>query len=134
MISRDGYQADYIRFRLAKARCQDVKDTSARNPSIRSETVPHSLPIQQSRVNMAWIGLLAASAPFVNAGSTVNEAAFAPEEIIRKYVAIIGGGASGTYAAVRLREDYNTSIIVIEEMDRLVRYSSSPSRLRSLTD
>ena len=29
LISRDGYQADYIRFRLAKARCQDVKDTSS---------------------------------------------------------------------------------------------------------
>ena len=28
LISRDGYQADYIRFRLAQAPCQDIKDTS----------------------------------------------------------------------------------------------------------
>lgn len=34
-------------------------------------------------------------------------------------VAIIGGGASGTYAAVRLREDYNTSIMLIEPRARL---------------
>jgi heterodisulfide reductase subunit A-like polyferredoxin len=29
-------------------------------------------------------------------------------------VAILGGGASGTYAAVRLREDYGKSIILVE--------------------
>lgn len=34
-------------------------------------------------------------------------------------VAIIGGGASGTYAAVRLREDLNTSIVLIEPRSRL---------------
>lgn len=39
--------------------------------------------------------------------------------IISTDVAIIGGGASGTYAAVRLREDYNTSIVLIESRSRL---------------
>jgi pyruvate/2-oxoglutarate dehydrogenase complex dihydrolipoamide dehydrogenase (E3) component len=29
-------------------------------------------------------------------------------------VAILGGGASGTYAAVRLREDYGKSVLLIE--------------------
>ncbi|KAJ7840466.1 hypothetical protein B0H13DRAFT_2366225 [Mycena leptocephala] len=33
---------------------------------------------------------------------------------LKKDVIILGGGASGTYAAVRLREDYNKSIVVIE--------------------
>ena len=29
-------------------------------------------------------------------------------------VAILGGGASGTYAAVRLREDYGKNVLLIE--------------------
>jgi hypothetical protein len=34
-------------------------------------------------------------------------------------VAIVGGGAAGTYAAVRLREDFNTSILLIEPKSHL---------------
>ncbi|KAF4965421.1 hypothetical protein FSARC_6772 [Fusarium sarcochroum] len=34
-------------------------------------------------------------------------------------VAIVGGGATGAYAAVRLREDYGKSVLVIEKEDRL---------------
>lgn len=30
-------------------------------------------------------------------------------------VAIIGGGSTGTYAAVRLREDFNKTVLVIEQ-------------------
>ena len=30
-------------------------------------------------------------------------------------VVVIGGGATGTYAAVRLREDYNKTVMVIEK-------------------
>lgn len=39
---------------------------------------------------------------------------------IYKDVAILGGGASGTYAAVRLREDYGKSVLVIEQEPVLV--------------
>ncbi|KAH8886298.1 hypothetical protein GQ53DRAFT_876157 [Thozetella sp. PMI_491] len=39
--------------------------------------------------------------------------------VIYKDVAIIGGGASGAYSAVRLRRDHGTSIILIEKEDRL---------------
>jgi heterodisulfide reductase subunit A-like polyferredoxin len=39
-------------------------------------------------------------------------------------VAIIGGGATGAYAAVRLREDYGKSVLVIEKENKLV---SSPT-------
>jgi ribulose 1,5-bisphosphate synthetase/thiazole synthase len=35
-------------------------------------------------------------------------------------VAIIGGGATGAYAAVRLREDYGKSVLVIEKENKLV--------------
>ncbi|KAH7242080.1 hypothetical protein BKA59DRAFT_401844 [Fusarium tricinctum] len=34
-------------------------------------------------------------------------------------VAIVGGGATGAYAAVRLREDYKKSVLVIEKQNRL---------------
>lgn len=40
-------------------------------------------------------------------------------KVIEKDVVIIGGGASGTYAAVRLREDFNKSIALIEPKNRL---------------
>lgn len=41
-------------------------------------------------------------------------------ETINVDVAIVGGGATGAYAAVRLREDYQKKVVVIEKQDRLV--------------
>lgn len=41
--------------------------------------------------------------------------------VLFKDVAIIGGGASGAYAGVRLRDDYGKSIALIEAQDHLVR-------------
>ena len=72
---------------------------------------------------MAWLCFLGIAA-FVSASIAVDVSSFASKDVITRDVAIIGGGASGTYAAVRLREDLNTSIVVIEENDRLVRSSS----------
>ena len=40
---------------------------------------------------------------------------------ITKDVVIVGGGASGAYAAVRLREDFGKSILLVEANDHLVR-------------
>jgi NADPH-dependent glutamate synthase beta subunit-like oxidoreductase len=37
-----------------------------------------------------------------------------PLPIVYKDVAILGGGASGTYSAVRLREDFGKSVLLIE--------------------
>lgn len=42
-------------------------------------------------------------------------------ETIDVDVAIIGGGATGAYAAVRLRDDYQKAVLVIEKENRLVR-------------
>lgn len=35
-------------------------------------------------------------------------------------VLIVGGGATGAYAAVRLREDFNKTVLVVEKANRLV--------------
>ena len=44
-----------------------------------------------------------------------------------KVVVIVGGGSSGSYAAVRLREDYGKSIALIERESILV---STPPQCR----
>ncbi|KAI1775363.1 amine oxidase, flavin-containing superfamily [Hypoxylon cercidicola] len=44
--------------------------------------------------------------------------AYSPSDIIKRDVAIIGGGSSGTYTAVRLR-DRGKSVVVIEKRDTL---------------
>lgn len=41
-------------------------------------------------------------------------------DIIYRDVAVIGGGASGAYAAVRIRDDFHKSIALIEKQDILV--------------
>ncbi|KAK3315960.1 amine oxidase [Apodospora peruviana] len=45
--------------------------------------------------------------------------------ILVKNVAIVGGGASGAHAALRLKEDYGKSIVVIEAADHLGGHVSS---------
>ena len=42
-------------------------------------------------------------------------------KVIEKDVIIIGGGAAGSHAAVRLREDYGKSVVLIERESKLVR-------------
>lgn len=51
--------------------------------------------------------------------SYVATASLLPD-VLAKDVVIIGGGASGAYAAVRLRDDYDKSIALVETRDRLV--------------
>ena len=50
-----------------------------------------------------------------------NASAEKPPLAITRDVAIVGGGASGAHAAVRLREDFGKSVVVIEKQSRLVR-------------
>ncbi|KAM7214890.1 beta-cyclopiazonate dehydrogenase [Rhypophila decipiens] len=61
---------------------------------------------------------LLASSAFVPALSTLLPESIATS-VIDKDVAIIGGGASGSYAAIRLREDYDKSIVLIEKEEAL---------------
>lgn len=59
--------------------------------------------------------LLTATALWALAG----HAASGKAKVIYRDVAIIGGGASGSYSAIRLREDYNLSVVLIEKEDKL---------------
>lgn len=62
---------------------------------------------------------LLASSAFVPALSSVLPESIA-SSVIYKDVAIIGGGASGAYAAIRLKEDYGKSIVLVEKEAALV--------------
>jgi ribulose 1,5-bisphosphate synthetase/thiazole synthase len=53
--------------------------------------------------------------------AALDSAFFHLFETIERDVVIIGGGAAGSHAAVRLREDYKKSVVVIEKDDILVR-------------
>ncbi|KAK4038089.1 hypothetical protein C8A01DRAFT_48266 [Parachaetomium inaequale] len=56
-------------------------------------------------------GLLAAA-------SAVSATSWLPD-IITRDVVIIGGGASGAYAAIRLKEDFQKSVVVVEKAGRM---------------
>lgn len=67
-----------------------------------------------------YTGLLAlstASGTF----ATLDNSFFNLFPIIEKDVVIVGGGAAGSHAAVRLREDYNKTVMLIEKESILVK-------------
>ncbi|KAK1977203.1 FAD dependent oxidoreductase [Colletotrichum cereale] len=47
-----------------------------------------------------------------------DESSFKPEDIIQRDILVVGGGATGTYAAVRLR-DQNKTVAVVERAENL---------------
>lgn len=55
-------------------------------------------------------------------------------DVIEKDVVIVGGGASGAYAAFRLREDFGKSIALIEKQKILVSYSKKAIGSGTCTD
>ncbi|KAK0726261.1 hypothetical protein B0T21DRAFT_371286 [Apiosordaria backusii] len=63
---------------------------------------------------MRTTALLAAGAISVASAGRITRSDFHREDIIYKDVAIIGGGASGAHAAVRLTQDYGKSVVVVE--------------------
>lgn len=52
--------------------------------------------------------------------SAVHAANVPPVRVIDRDVVVIGGGAAGSHAAFRLKEDYNKSVILIEKEAILV--------------
>lgn len=70
-------------------------------------------------VKALYTGLFALSS--ISTGlAALDSSIFNFFEIIEKDVVIIGGGAAGSHAAVRLREDYGKSVVVIEKEANLV--------------
>jgi heterodisulfide reductase subunit A-like polyferredoxin len=72
--------------------------------------------------------MLFSALPLLYLAATVTVAVAGDNQrpnILVKDVVIIGGGASGAYAAIRLRDDYNRSIVLVEKQDHLVSISSS---------
>ena len=86
---------------------------------------------------MLLIGSIAGAA-----ARTIDETKFLPADIIVRDVAVIGGGASGAYAAVRIKDSGKT-VVVVDQSDRLVsrrpprrdvaRPRSSPAARRAAT-
>lgn len=59
----------------------------------------------------------------ISAASVIYDGRAAPsQQVINTDIAIIGGGSAGTYAAIRLREDFNKSIVLIESRASLDGY------------
>jgi ribulose 1,5-bisphosphate synthetase/thiazole synthase len=73
----------------------------------------------------SWVFVLK-SAPVVlaavAAATRIDETRFSDADTIVRDVVVLGGGASGSYAAVRLK-DFGKTVVVIEQKDHLVRLS-----------
>ena len=74
-------------------------------------------------LKLAGVGAGAAAAGRLGLGAAlpaadISTSSVAPDAIITRDVAVIGGGATGTYAAIRLR-DLGKSVVVVETNDRL---------------
>lgn len=67
---------------------------------------------------------LGAALPFADANGL--------PDIIYRDVAVIGGGASGAYAAVRIRDDFDKSVALIEKQNILVCLISQLRKISSL--
>ncbi|EEY22431.1 amine oxidase [Verticillium alfalfae VaMs.102] len=68
---------------------------------------------------MSFFPSLSTTLRSVFASVTLVSAAALPDNVIEKDVVVLGGGASGAHAAVRLREDYGKSVIVVEKKAQL---------------
>lgn len=64
------------------------------------------------------LGVLAGSGVVAATGARPTPAAAARSAVLRRDVCVIGGGSSGTYTAIRLR-DLGRSVLVVDSQDRL---------------
>lgn len=88
-------------------------------------TVPNmasSLGVTLKAFRLGWI-CLAITLPSAY-GFEKYSYEYNPKDIITRDVCIIGGGSTGTYSAIRLR-DMGKSVVVVEKKDVLGGHTSS---------
>ncbi|KAB5513268.1 FAD dependent oxidoreductase [Coniochaeta sp. 2T2.1] len=72
-------------------------------------------------MTLSWISVLKSAAVVLAARAaahTIDESDFSPADIIVRDVVVLGGGATGSYAAVRLKDSGKT-VVVVEQKNRL---------------
>jgi len=52
--------------------------------------------------------------------AAIDPSIFKSDDVIRRDIAIIGGGASGAHAAVQLKKDFSKSVVIVEKQSLLV--------------
>lgn len=67
-----------------------------------------------SRIRILCMGLFVGSVLSASNSSLFSPCSYAPEDILIKDVVVIGGGASGTYGAIALK-DTGRSVAVVEK-------------------
>lgn len=71
-------------------------------------------------VKSVYKGLFALAAVPATLAGTLDSGIFRFFDTITRDVVIVGGGAAGSHAAVRLREDEGKSVVLIEKESILV--------------
>lgn len=79
----------------------------------------------------AMSSLKPASLWLMMAFATGQTIGFQLPDVLVKDIVIIGGGASGAYASVRLRDDFGKSVAIVEMQDRLVSKATQQRRIES---
>ena len=77
-----------------------------------------SLPLLCSGISLAAAQAVANSSNSSSASSTFDASKYSSSDVIKRDIAVIGGGSSGTYGAVKLR-DMGKSVVVVEKAGTL---------------
>jgi heterodisulfide reductase subunit A-like polyferredoxin len=75
------------------------------------------------------VGLVGASRLSGSNFSQFTPCSYAPEDVLVRDVVVIGGGASGTYGAIALK-DMGRSVVVVEKESRFGGHVNTVSRSR----
>ena len=71
-----------------------------------------------SGISLAAAQAIAKSGNSSSASSTFDASKYSSSDVIKRDVAVIGGGSSGTYGAIKLR-DMGKSVVVVEKTGTL---------------
>lgn len=94
------------------------------NISLRSVIEAHAsicaMRLQHSlKSRLALLISISGLATARSSQASFDKSHYATSDIIIRDVLVVGGGASGTYAAVRLQQDFNKSVVLVEQKPTL---------------